>query len=361
MNDMKAKIHVQIPEANAASCLFDRLASLIAEGRFNEARIVSAYVTVSGVRRLLDAFEKSPLIKSLWLLGLDDVVTQPGAVKLLMSMKNSEVRVASLEHQGARFHPKFFAFRKSGKSHKGLVMIGSANLTAAGLSKNAEAVAFLQSNSASDVKDIDASWRQLWRLGVRPDDQLLAEYAEKHKKASSVRRKKREGNEKRPHKNRRQTEVLFHDTAEIDPSLADTCWIECGYITALGRELEFKAEQSIFFGLDSKGGAFKDIDFKVSNRDIVSLRIKYQENSMWRLQMNKKVPEVRAGLRKKRNGKLQRSPFVAVFRRIKRPDEPDLYGLSFIRLGSKEFKTLKKKTEEKGTLGRTRARSYGWL
>jgi hypothetical protein len=71
---------------------------------------------VSGVRVLLAAFEQHGLGNSFWLLGFDDTTTQHGAIELLMSVGNAEVRVASQENVDLRFHPKFFAVGHAEKS-----------------------------------------------------------------------------------------------------------------------------------------------------------------------------------------------------------------------------------------------------
>ncbi|WP_245631027.1 hypothetical protein [Candidatus Nitrospira nitrificans] len=146
--------------------------------------------------------------------------------------------------------------------------------------------------------------------------------------------------------------------AEVDPGTATVCWIECGYVTAMGRELEFKAEQGLFFGLNPHGGDPTYLNYRVSNGTTVQLRMKYQGNHMWRLQMTKEVPEVAEGLRPRQKGKLMRSPWVAVFERLR---TKDTYRLYFVKLRSASFRQLKERSERHGTIGRTTAREYGWF
>jgi hypothetical protein len=85
--------------------------------------------------------------------------------------------------------------------------------------------------------------------------------------------------------------------------------------------------------------------------------MKYQGNHMWRLQMNNEVPEVKVGLRPKLGGgKLGRSHFAAIFQKA-----ANKFQLKFVRLNSRLFGTLVRKTKECGTLGQTSARTYGWF
>ena len=124
----------------------------------------------------------------------------------------------------------------------------------------------------------------------------------------------------------------------------------------MGRELEPKAEQGLFFGLSPSGGDSKTITIQTSHGSRVDLRLKYQRNHMWRLQMNNAVPEVQTGLRPvKGDGRLGRSPYVAVFKR-----RHGITTLRFIELRGKKFAALRARTYKSGTLGKTTAREYGW-
>ena len=112
-----------------------------------------------------------------------------------------------------------------------------------------------------------------------------------------------------------------------------------------------------FFGLEPTGEAAAFRDFRVSSGDTVPLRLKYQGNAMWRLQLHSNVPEVATGLRPIVNGRLGRSPYVAVFKRI---TKENLYSLSFPRCDSEEFAKIRKQSEISGTIGSTSSREYGW-
>ena len=353
---MRTTLLIQCPKTPEQSNLQSFITAQIHKEQFDCARIAVAYATVSGVRALLAAFEKKKLKRSLWLLGLDDGITQPGAIELLLSLGHAEVRIASYANENLRFHPKFFAFAHLDKNRKLLSLIGSANLSASALCGNTEAVAVLEARSKGDRVAVEAAWGSLWKQGHKPSKKELDDYKALYEKVANLNKKHKKIAPIRA-KTGKTSEVLTSDNAELDPALADICWIECGNVTAMGRELEFKAEQGHFFGLNPSGGEPREISIKTSDGKRIKLKMKYQENQMWRLQMNNNVPEVRAGLRpKKKDGKLGRSPYVAVFTR----NDAEETDLKFFKLKSKEFLKLRQRTVKSGTLGKTSARQYGW-
>jgi hypothetical protein len=219
---------------------------------------------------------------------------------------------------------------------------------------------FLESQSRQDQQQLDEMWGALWGQGHTLATQEFESYRQRYEEARPLRARIHELTPQ-PRHAKNAVEIIEQDTAELDPSRASTCWIECGRVTAMGRELELKGEQGLFFGL-SHLDEEKVFNFRLSNGEDSALRLKYQENAMWRVQMNNDVPEVRAGLRPRLpDGALGRSEFVAVFTRLNRTD---YFGLNFLRINSPEFARLKEKSSELGTSSRTRAgvdgRDYGW-
>ncbi len=318
------------------------------------AHVAVAYATVSGVRALLGSMPRGGVRKSQWLFGLDDCITQPGAIDAAAKLPGAELRVASLGAVSRRFHPKVYYFQSD--SVADVIVIGSANLTDSALSGNSEAVAQVEAKSPSERAQMKTVWHEIWKQGHQPTSLELKEYTARYKVAKRFRKQAQhaaKGSKKKPKL------ILEGDTAELDPAQATICWIECGYNTAMGRELEFKAEQALFFGLNPSGAKARVFRFQTSAGTFARLRLKYQaRNSMWRLQLNNKVPEVRIGLRPRRpNGTLGRSPYVAI---IKRTVPPGSFLLRFFRHGSKDFRSLEKRSQEFGTVGHTTARTYGW-
>lgn len=345
--------------ATPARTLQAALEARIQVAPYDRVNVAMAYVSVAGVRALLKTLTRCAIRESRWLVGLDDVVTQPDAIRLVMGLPNASVRVASLAKYSRRFHPKVLYFEERSQAGEALLMIGSANLTSSALGGNSEAVVFLRAEHDDETCSLAAAWQDLWSQGHVPGTEELAEYKRRYEKTRKIRRQLLEAT--KPSGQDGDTKprlVLGDDTAELDPSHAKTCWIECGFITAMGRELEFKAEQGLYFGLDPAGGPPKEFNFRASDGQVVRLRMKFQQNQMWRLQMNNQIPEVRVGLRPKgANDKLGRSEYVAVFERT--PNR-NLLKLRFIKLTSREFSRLRARSHRLGTVGQTSARMYGW-
>lgn len=346
------KIALQYGKTHVA----DLLKETFGDNGYDTLGIAVAYATVPGVRKMLDSILQGNVPKkSFWLFGLDDWITHPDAIELAMQLKGATVKVATGGGKGGKFHPKMYWF--SGKGKRSSMVLGSANLTRNGLSENVEAVAALVASGKSESATLDAIWVNAWKLGKSPTRKVLADYRAKFVWAREARKKAGLNAEKKPpgstKKSGKQV-VLENDAASVDPSLASTCWIEVGNITGFGADqLEIKAEQALFFGLESEGGPDEYVRLKLDSGATVSIRVQYFRNHMWRFWLSQDIPEV-AGKGLRPGGR--RSPYAAVFRRTR-----STYSLRFVKLGTVEFKKLRKETEHAGTLGRTTAREYGWV
>ncbi len=350
---MKINFLVQTPKSPVATTLGHLLQEKARSGKYEEALISVAYMTIAGVRSLLSGFSPLPPPRTKWLIGLDDFVTQPGALDVIFAIPGAEVRVISYSSLGVRFHPKVYILQKQSAPKIGFTIVGSANLTAQALAGNGEASAIFQYENAADFLQVREMWDALWSQGHKPTTKELVAYKAKYDLIQKSRPKQI--------KTKRASAgivILASDDAELDPGAARLCWIECGHITAMGREIELKAEQGIFFGLNPTGEQPKHFAFVVSSGISVQLRMKFQGNHMWRLQLTRDVPEVASGLRPVLpDGSLGRSPYAAI---IERTHKHDVFKLRFIDLNSIEFKKIVKKSIELGTYGKTTARQYGW-
>jgi HKD family nuclease len=357
---MNAVIHGQVPNDFRTS-LSATLSRICHREECSHVRIAVAYATVEGVLEFLEILRPKSGMANLsyeWLLGLDDFLTHPGAVRLCQSLANSNVRTASLSASNCRFHPKLMFF--SSKTGTAIAIVGSNNLTHRALTQNCEAYAVIQSRKPTDQRNLDSVWKSIWNLGKPIREQELREYEHGYRRRVSD----NDDNSTSSTARRLQSNSFGAGgsvQAETDPTMAQTCWIEVGKNTAQGRELEFKAEQAMFFGLNPIGsnGERAIRVFTTSAGDHVEMALKFQGNSMWRLQMNSHVPEVQEGLRPRdpKTGKLGRSSYVAVFSRTNKKDR---YVLRFIEESSREYADLKRESLKRGMLGTTSARAFGW-
>ncbi|UZO94960.1 Hypothetical protein RMHFA_05631 (plasmid) [Roseomonas mucosa] len=357
---MKVEVWTQHPKLAVSASIGERLTRYIERQGFLTLRVAVAYATVAGLRQLLGTLPGATAGESWWIIGLDDGYTQPGVLEYLSGQPNMHLRVASHVEAGLRFHSKVYAFGNDAKRPISLAVVGSANMTASALRGNGEAVSVLEAQGTQDRQVLECLWSELWGQGRPLRSNELAEYKLQHEAVAKA-QAKLAAHLLASRSKLKRAEVLTSDIAQIDPTLAQTCWIEGGNITLMGKELEFKAEQALFFGLSPSGGESpKTFRFRVSDGQILPMTMNYREkNSMWRLLLDNKIPEVREGLRPRDpgTGKLGRSPYVAVFRKSK---PRGIFDLSFLKLGTAEFSRLRAQSARTGTLGHTTAREYGW-
>lgn len=324
---------------------------------FDTMGIAVAFASVAGITELLDSILAGRLpARSYWLFGLDSCITHPDAIERAMKLEGAQVRIADGQRGVWIFHPKLYWF--SGDESNSSLVMGSANLTAGGLGGNVEAVAALKAMSRTQSEALDEVWSATWKLGRMMTPRLLAAYRRDFDLARKARKKAGLLTDKESGKARKRSSlVLASDDARVDPSLATKCWIEVGKITGFKQDqLEIKAEQALFFGWPADGGGSQVLNVRLVSGATVEIAAHYYGNHMWRLLMPQSIPEVEAGLRTRRGGKLLRSSYVAVFSRKRKWVE-----LRFIRFSSPEFKALRKATEHAGTLGSTATREYGWV
>ncbi|MFA5161850.1 MAG: phospholipase D family protein [Elusimicrobiales bacterium] len=344
---MKYQLIFQSPDKSFPHTIKKSLELLASKNSWDTLFVAMAYATVAGVRNLLETY---PNMEYKWILGTDDFITQPDALRLCKNLANSSLRIISFAKKGARFHPKTIVLSSKDNASPTTLITGSSNLTISGLTRNGEAIFIASSESADEKAHFKEFANTIWRIGHNPTSNEIENYEREYCKH----RKPLHG-PKVPQKGR---EILKDDDSEKDPSLSNTCWIELGKNTALGRELEFKSEQALFFGLNPHGASSVEKSFKTSDGNIISLWLKYrQNNGMWRLQLSSDIPEVANGLRPIINGKLGRSPFAAVFTRTK---ISGLFKLRLLDVKSAKYQAIRKQSLKFGTLGKTSAREYGW-
>ena len=355
---MKTDFVVQKPCPSQDRSFAGTLQQIAAEQKWARMSVAVAYSSVAGITRAHDLVSSAnPDICFRWLLGVDDYFTQPGAIEFCALQSKESVRIYRSSKKTLRFHPKIYLFEGSAQNGRAALIVGSTNLTASAMERNCEAYAIIRTAKKARRNELVCLYESLWNLGISPSEKFMTKYKGNYRRQANERLFPN-GDEAVRRKGSKQQAILESDQAETSPEAAKVCWIEVGKNTAKGRELEFKAEQARYFGLKSQGGMPEHRTFLVSNRTKVKLRLKYQANNMWRLQFTPDVPEFKAGLRPlAANGRLGRSPYVAIFTRIKENDE---FRLSFARVNSEKDLAIRSRSMSIGTLGRTTAREYGW-
>ncbi len=352
---MEVELATQFPKCPKDERLKDRLAEHVVATSCDELNAAAAYVTIEGVNALLETLGDRLLKSSRWLVGLDDAVSQPGAIEKIQALPNARIRVVAFGSTGVRFHTKLIHLAASKKPKIAALMVGSANISRAAFEKNAEAAAFLTSDDEATAEWFRKTFEDVWKLGHAPTAAELEAYKTRYDAARKLRKKINQLlEESEPSSN----VVFAPDEAQLDPSLADLCWIECGRITLMGRELELKAIQARFFGLTPTGGPAKIMTLVHRDGSSHPTQFIFRGNSMWRVMFPTSIPEVGAGLRPiEPNGGLGRSPYVAVFQRT---NQADRFEIRFLHEESDDYTDLRARSDALGTLGDTGSRRFGW-
>lgn len=333
--------------------IFEALSIPLAAGPWEIIRIAVAYATVAGARKLLDKIPAD--CRTEWVIGLDDALTQPDAVDLIRNQPGATVLIVKPSPR-RRFHPKAYVFQARRRRDATYVLLGSANLTAAALSDNAETAILTTVRTPEGKLQVEAMWASLRTQGVPPTDEDLLEYRTRYSRARQLRRRL-DAFLSPPME--RDRPILASDAADLDPAHATVCWIECGNITGFGRQLELTRELALYFGVGPPGGPAHALRYVLSDGSATDLTIAYRGNQMWRLQLTNAVPEVRMGLRPALpNGGYGRSPYVAVF---ERSEHPGTLRLWFVGVATDAAHDLESRSGEHGTSRRTSARAYGWF
>lgn len=355
---MKTDFIVQEPCPSQDRSFAGTIQQIAAEQEWARMSVAVAYSSVAGITRVHDLVSSANQdICFRWLLGVDDYFTQPGAIEFCALKSKESVRIYKSSKKTLRFHPKIYLFEGSAQNGRAALIVGSTNLTASAMERNCEAYAIIRTAKRARRNELVSLYESLWNLGISPSEKFMMKYKRNYRRQAN-KRSFPNGDETVRRRGSKPQVVLKSDQAETSPEAAKVCWIEVGKNTAMGRELEFKAEQARYFGLKPRGGIPEHKIFLVSSGTKVKLRLKYQANKMWRLQFTPGVPEFANGLRPRaRDGTLGRSPYVARFRRIEGNKE---FKLDFIRVDSRTDRKIRARSISNGTLGRTTAREYGW-
>lgn len=158
----------------------------IREAPFDGIDVAAAYVTLQGIRALERILGRPP-VASRWIVGLDDAISQPQAIEYLLGLKGAEVRVSKLSPK-RRFHPKMYRLFQSDGPARGLLVVGSGNLTERGLHTNAEGAVLLKAETLPEVAAGLSMFNEFWGLGHELGAGELSAYAERYERARKSRK-----------------------------------------------------------------------------------------------------------------------------------------------------------------------------
>lgn len=321
---------------------------------FDRLDVAIAYATVAGVKTLEKAIGGIPAV-SRWVIGLDDAITQPKAILDLMELPGTEVRLISLADEGRRFHPKIYSLWSTDVETSALLVLGSGNMTQAGMRKNGEAGIVIRAETTAEVKDLLSVWEEFWDLGYPATNEIVEEYSAKYKAARKA-RKKIEKLGAAPPEPKADELVLEDFEPNGDPTSSIFAWLDAGSATAQGRELELPRAMTAYFGVTSTSDSPIDLQIRQGNRsDQLKLTMR-EDNAMWRIGFPSPTIEAGTGrqtLRPVTGG--NRSDLAVLFRKLNEND----YEIEFVPLNSEKYQSMMALSESVDSLFRTMKTTSG--
>ena len=136
------KYTVQRPGEGTA--ILNAYRDLAASTTFSRLTGLYAFASHKGARLLIGILQRSPswsAASKRWVVSIDGGITEPEALRFLLKLRRSEVRVPDAEalltrslNPTFRFHPKTLLLERQSPTFKpAAILVGSANLTCSGL------------------------------------------------------------------------------------------------------------------------------------------------------------------------------------------------------------------------------------
>jgi len=287
----------------------DAIEAIVKDSDLTSLDIAVAYVTSSGIYDLLKRIDTTlgadwADVKKRWITSFDYCRTQPTALKKLLSLPSSSVRVYDalfcLANRGMPripFHPKAFLFQ--GKE-KNFVLAGSGNLSRSGLSKGVEvglALAVNRKNpveptAAASINGLRSWYKKNWDIATPLDEVLLKRYVKLFESASNL-----------THPVATEDDIASGEISRgaltnKDLQKLRVCsrfWIEAGNITKNrgpslpGNQLMMKRLSRVFFGYDPtavpENTIIGNVDIFYDGRPVAPYTLSYSDNKMDKLNL----------------------------------------------------------------------------
>ena len=336
---MQAELFLQSPGANSATYI--ALYGLVCNAAYTRMRTAIAFASRNGVSLLAEAITARPQSLSTDLVvGLDGRITEPRAIEELSSLFPGRVRCFESREVDTMFHAKTFCFDDEQEEGQFALLVGSSNLSAAGLLKNREGGLLLKLDAGEahvSRCDWETWWGQIWSSAQPVTAALIADYAGKYRRSRRLLAPDRISGRRR-------------EQARVNIRNANELWLEVGAITGgSSNQLEIPREVVTFFRIDpNRFQTRRQIVFThAGHRWASNLMAYYMRNGMWRINLDTSIPEVSA--------RMLRGLFV----RFSRTEVPDTY--EFSALNAAVVRPLQVASRALGNSRTTPSRAYGWL
>lgn len=218
-------------------------------------------------------------------------------------------------------------------------LIGSSNLTSAGLIKNREGGLLLrldahEINSAREVWD--NWWQQTWAAASPATPDLIARYAAQFRRST------------RPPAPDRQSGGR-EEQGQTAIGSATELWLGVQVTGGASNQLEVPRDVVPFFQIDpsDQGHRPRLVLIRAGTTWRGSFMAYYVRNSMWRINLDTDIPEVAA--------RTLRGQFI----RLRRTTQPDTYEFN-VSTGN-ATRALRTASRALGNVRTTLSREYGWI
>jgi len=328
------------------------LLSLITEEitskKYTRISACAAYASFRGVVLVRTALSRAETPRFRWLFGLDDYITDPQALKVAAGTYHAQTRTVAVA-PGRRFHAKVYLLDNSDTECASLI-VGSANLTAAALTKNCEGYVLVRAETAEEVVTLRNYWELFWRMGVPSTKDLVSQYEEKYKTRQFH---EPEVEEERSDKPRTSKTAKLVKESLRSSRLA---WIEFGSNTGGGGQLDIVKKLMPFLELPTNYGEGTTV-YRTFNSPLGQKRFQITfTKGMWRF-MN-----LQQGFRRRLRPDLNKpSPYVLV---ISRGEEGADASLKVQPFRSKDTELMIQESKKNGFVDASvqgpSGRLFGW-
>jgi HKD family nuclease len=331
------------------SKLHDVLQSLIEEHQYTRISVCSAYVSTRGLTIVRGLMPKDSEFR--WLIGLDDTFTQPSALTAARDTYNATLKVAELQarQRRNRFHPKVYLLDSNGNNEAHLI-IGSANMTEAALTRNCEAFSIMYAEDAAEVAQFESFWNALWNKGELVTNEIIDRY----------RRRFRVTRPRNP-VIQEETEVAKRSTVlkratEASIRTARLIWIEFGSMTGYHAEqVDIVKNLAPFLGITEDHDPADEYTLNITSPLGLFNHSLMFKKGMWRFM------DIQQSFQEQlKPNPEQNSPYILIIER-----ENNTYSMRILRNTSPEAKRIIATSKQTGFTGKSvpgqSGRLYGWF
>lgn len=335
---MHTELLLQSP--SNSNVMYTALSQLATDAAYSRVRTALAFASRGGVSLLVASLtaRTTPLSTSI-VVGLDGYITEPRAIELLMAQFPGRVRCFESPEPETMFHAKTYCFDDEQPSGQVALLIGSSNLSSAGLIKNREGGLLLRldAHEVNPARGVwDSWWHQIWTAANPATPALIARYATRFRRSS------------RPPAPDRKSGGR-EEQGQTDIGTATELWLGVQVTGGSSNQLEVPRDVVSFFQIDpnDQGGRLDLVFIGAGTTWTKSFMAYYVANSMWRINLDTDIPQVAT--------RTLRGRFI----RLRRTALPHTYELNVSTAAA--ILALRTASRALGNIRTTPSREYGWI